>query len=123
MIDPRRQFGNEGEALAAKFLEEKGYEILERQYRCVYGEIDLVCKEKNEIVFVEVKSRNSHEFGYPEDSVTRVKRLHLFNVGQEYLEAHHLIDQPWRVDVIAIEFDQTPPCITHIEAIDLPEHS
>ena len=122
-MDPRRQFGNEGEDLAAKFLEEKGYEILERQYRCIYGEMDLIAKQNNEIVFVEVKSRNSHEFGYPEESVTRVKRLHLFNVAEEYLGIHHLVDQPWRVDVIAIEFDHTPPRISHIEAIDIPEHS
>lgn len=119
MIDPRRQFGNEGEDFAAKFLAEKGYEIVERQWKCVYGEIDLVCKQKDEFVFVEVKSRNDDTYGFPEDAVTEIKRRHLAACADEYLIQHHEGDVPWRVDVIAIEFDQSPPNIVHIEAIDM----
>lgn len=122
MVDVRREFGNSGEALAASFLVQKGYEILERQYRCVYGELDLVCRQGDEIVFVEVKARNSNEFGYPEDSVTPTKRRHLLASTEEYLETHRLLNKPWRVDVIAIEFQFDPPRISHFEAIDIPEH-
>lgn len=118
-MDPRRQFGNEGEDLAAKFLTEKGYEVLERQWKCVYGEIDLVCKQNNEFVFVEVKSRNDDSYGFPEDAVTATKRRHLAACAEQYLVDHHENDVPWRVDVIAIEFDQSPPNIVHIEAIDM----
>jgi len=119
MMDPRREFGNEGENLAATFLEQKGYQILERQYRCSFGEIDLICRLGDEVVFVEVKSRHTHEYGYPEESVTATKRRHLLSVSEEYLESHHLCESPWRVDVIAIEFDQDPAKISHFEAIDV----
>ena len=68
---------------------------------------------------MEVKSRHTHEYGYPEESVTAAKRRHLLSVSEEYLESHHLIDSPWRVDVIAIEFSQDPANISHFEAIDV----
>ncbi len=118
MIDPRRQFGNEGEDFAAKFLIEKGYAIVDRQWKCLYGEIDLVCKQNNEWVFVEVKSRNDDAYGFPEDAVTAIKRRHLAACADAYLTEHHQGDVSWRVDVIAIEFDQSPPNVVHIEAID-----
>lgn len=118
MIDSRRQFGNIGEDLAARTLKKKGYEILTRQYRCRYGEIDLVCQFKNVIVFVEVKSRHDSTFGYPEDSVTQIKRRHLAACAEAYLDAYHILQVPWRVDVIAIEFEHDPPRIFHFEDID-----
>lgn len=119
MVDVRRQFGDIGEELAADTLKKKGYKILARQYRCQYGEIDLVCQFKNEIVFVEVKSRHDSIFGYPEDSVTQTKRRHLAACAEAYLDAHHLTQVPWRVDVVAIEFDYHPPKISHFEDIDM----
>lgn len=119
MIDPRRQFGNEGEDLASRYLQGKGYRIVERQWRCVYGEIDLICDMEGELIFVEVKSRHDKTYGYPEEAVTPTKRRHLAVCAEEYLESHHYADIPWRVDVIAIEFDEDPPNIVHIEAIDM----
>jgi len=121
-MDERRVFGNEGEALAAEYLKEKGYTILEKQYRCTYGEIDLVCEKGEETIFVEVKARNTKEFGYPEDSITPTKRRHLLASAEEYLETHHRLNRPWRVDVVAIEYDEVPPKISHFEDIDIPEH-
>ncbi len=121
-IDPRRVFGNEGEDLAANYLKQKGYTILEKQYRCVFGEIDVICKMGEETIFVEVKSRNDDTFGYPEDSVTPMKRRHLLASAEEYLSTHHLLNKPWRVDVVSIEFQFTPPRISHFEDIDIPEH-
>jgi len=119
MMDPRRQFGNAGEDLAANYLEGKGYVVIDRQWRCVYGEIDLVCKQNDEWVFVEVKSRNDDQYGFPEDAVTATKRRHLAACADQYLLDHHQNNVPWRVDVIAIEFDVSPPNIVHIEAIDM----
>lgn len=119
MLDPRKQFGNEGEDLAAVYLQKHGYQILDRQWTCVYGEVDLVCKQKDTFVFVEVKSRHDDSYGFPEDAVTATKRRHLAACADQYLLEHHEEDIPWRVDVIAIEFDQTPPNIVHIEAIDM----
>jgi len=118
-MDPRRQFGNDGEDLATTYLEKKGYRILDRQWRCMYGEIDIICEKDAEIVFVEVKSRHDDTYGYPEDAVTPTKRKHLAACADEYLVSHHKTEDSWRVDVIAIEFDQVPPNIVHIEAIDI----
>lgn len=118
MLDPRKQFGNEGEVVAKVYLQKKGYTILHEQWKCHFGEIDLVCKQNGEYVFVEVKSRRDDTYGFPEDAVTKTKRQHLAVCADAYLLEHHMEDVPWRVDVIAIEFYVSPPNIVHIEAID-----
>lgn len=118
-MDARRVFGNNGEDIAAQFLIEKGYRLVHKQWRCFYGEIDLICEQNGELVFVEVKSRHDDSYGYPEDAVTKTKRKHLAACADEYLTQFQKGDIPWRVDVIAIEFDQSPPNILHLEAIDM----
>ncbi len=120
-MDPRRQFGNAGEELAAEFLQSKGLAILESQYKKTFGEIDLICQDGDEVVFVEVKSRHTSTFGYPEDSVTPQKIRHILRVAQGYLDETKRTESPWRIDVLAIEFHQEPPKITHIKNIDIPE--
>jgi len=118
MINPRRQFGNEGEEHAATYLKKNGLRVIDRQWTCSFGEIDLVCKEKDEWVFVEVKSRRSDAYGYPEESVNASKRKHLLACAEAYLSLHHCEQDSWRVDVVAIEFAYTPPRVVHIVAID-----
>lgn len=118
-MDKRRALGNNGEDFAARFLEKKGYRVLARQWRCSYGEIDLVCQWHDEVVFVEVKTRSDDSYGFPEDSVTKTKRRHLQACAEEYLMQHHQTDNAWRVDVVAISFDKVPPEVVHIEAIDI----
>ena len=113
-MDLRRIFGNRAEDLAASFLKKKGYKILERQYKSKHGEIDLIAREGDEIVFVEVKARQTSEFGYPEESVTRSKLSKIAAVGDEYLKDQKLERALYRIDVVAIEFDQNPPKITHL---------
>ena len=120
-MDHRRELGNKGESLAGEFLRAKGLEILETQYKLPFGEIDLVCRDGDEVVFVEVKTRTTPTYGYPEDSVTPQKIKHLLRVAQAYLEAHAQEDVSWRIDVVAIEQHLTPSRITHIEHIDIPE--
>lgn len=120
-MDARKNFGNEGEALAADFLRSKGWEILEYQYKKRFGEIDLICRDGAEIVFVEVKSRHTTILGDPEDAVTPEKIRHLLRAADQYMLDGKLIDRPWRIDVVAIEYDHVPPRITHIENIDIPE--
>lgn len=119
MPDSRRQFGDDGEAFAATYLQNKGYVILDRQWRCVFGEIDLVCKQGDEYVFVEVKARHDETYGFPEEAVTAGKRKRIAACADVYLAEHHMLDVPWRVDVIAIEYHITPPNIVHLEAIDM----
>ena len=112
MVDARRKFGNAAEQNAAAFLIEKGMKIVARQYRNKFGEVDLIAQDGEEFVMVEVKARNNHDFGYPEESVTRSKLRKIAIVGEHFMSDHPTID--WRIDVIAIEYDQSPPKITHI---------
>ena len=120
-MDDRRIFGDEGEQLAADFLRAKGYQIHESQYRTRFGEIDLICLDGDEIVFVEVKARHSAEYGFPEEAITPQKVRHITRTAEHFLSEHHVDDRPWRVDVVAIEYDREPPRITHIDAIDMPD--
>lgn len=120
-MDPRRRFGNVGEELAASFLQSQGMTILASQYTKPFGEIDLVCQDVDEVVFVEVKSRTSATFGYPEDSVTPEKIRHILRVAQSYLQERRQADAHWRIDVVAIEFDFEPPRLIHLKRIDIPE--
>jgi len=121
MLDPRKQLGNTAEAVAATYLKEKGYRVLARQFRKTFGEIDLVCQDGNEVVFVEVKARASSDYGYPEEAVTEKKIGHLVQVGEAYLAQKHLEELPWRIDVVSVEYKTSPPTVTHIEDIDIPE--
>lgn len=116
-MDARRIFGNKAEKLAADFLKGQGMKILARQYKTKIGEIDLITRDGDEIVFVEVKARRSNEFGYPEESVTSTKLKKIISVGQEYLRDHYFEEVPHRIDVVAIETGVDPVKITHIRAV------
>lgn len=127
MKTSRQTLGSWGENLAADYLRQKGYIVLERNVRTPYGEIDLVARQEwvspgeNQsgivTVFVEVKTRSSTAFGLPEDAVTARKQEHLLAAGQAYLQSHPELDGDWRVDVIAIQRDRSSrePHITHFE--------
>lgn len=117
MVEIRRRTGNHGEDLAAEFLINKGYEILDRQYLTRLGEIDLVARDGQEIVFVEVKARHGIEFGYPEESVTPSKLRKIANTAELYVRQKGLIESPFRIDVIAIRLDQVPVEIVHLENV------
>jgi putative endonuclease len=99
----RGELGEQGESLAVQFLESKGYRIRERNWRILEGELDVVAEEGDAIVFVEVKTRRSREFGYPEESITQKKKARLIKAALHYMEDHQLEDVDWRFDLIAIE--------------------
>lgn len=98
-----KQTGDAGEELACKFLKKQGFEILERNFRIRGGEIDIVAKDKDDLVFVEVKTRYSHEFGGPAEAVTPWKIHFLIKACQFYLAKHGMLDKPYRIDVVAID--------------------
>jgi len=110
----RRDQGKAGEDLAAKFLEQKGLKIIERNYRFERGEIDLIAEEGDELVFVEVKARRSTIFGAPEDAVTEEKQEQVRSVAEGYLFEHDIDNRPCRFDVIAIEFRNEKADIRHL---------
>lgn len=111
-----RSTGLWGESLAADYLASNGYDILERNVRTPYGEIDLVTRQASVTVFVEVKTRRSTRYGNPEESITAAKRLHLLSAIESYLQIHPELDGEWRVDVIALQISsKTAPMLTHFE--------
>lgn len=110
--------GDRGENVAASFLEENGYRVLERNYRFERNEVDLVCLDPDqggEIVFVEVKTRTGRGYGPPEASVTEEKKAALVEVSRAYLHERQLEGAPARFDVIGILVDDGEPEIKHYE--------
>ena len=94
--------GKEGEKIAADFLKKSGYRIIDKNFRCPLGEIDIVAREKGAIVFVEVKTRKSSELGYPEEAEGVRKQKKMSQLAMWYLQKKKIIDISARFDVIAI---------------------
>ena len=103
MTRTRVSLGRRGEQLAEQKLTASGYAVLARNYRCPSGEIDLIARCGETLVFVEVRTRRGEAFGLPEGSLTRRKRQHLIAAAQTYLQANGLADAAWRIDVVAVE--------------------
>ncbi len=102
----RQDTGTLGEKMAAGFLKERGYHILQTNYRCPEGEVDIVARHKDCLVFIEVRAKRSLEFGSPEESITPVKMDKLRRVAANYRQTHDDIPDSWRIDVVAVEIDQ-----------------
>ncbi len=113
----RKTVGRWGERYAADYLTGRGYTVLARNVRTPHGEIDLIARQREEIVFVEVKTRTTLRYGYPEEAVTAAKRAHLLAAAEAYLAEHPEVQGAWRVDVIAIyrPEGQVEPQIEHFE--------
>jgi putative endonuclease len=97
--------GKTGEAIALRYLRRKKYAIVETRFRFLRGEIDIVARDRNTLVFVEVKMRTSRAFGRPEESVTSAKQLQIRKVAEGYLLKNRLGDVDCRFDVISIRPD------------------
>jgi len=103
MSNRRQVVGRWGEDAAAEYLAANGYTVLARNVHSAHGEIDIVASKDGLLVFVEVKTRSSHTFAYPEDSVTRRKQAYMLSAAEEYLQAHPESGESWQFDVIAVE--------------------
>ena len=103
--------GDNAEEMACKFLKSQGYRIIKRNYRNNIGEIDIICKHKGVIVFVEVKYKENDYFGLPREMVDNKKQHKIRNVAIIYLQKHKLLDKKCRFDVIEILGDN----ISHIQ--------
>lgn len=95
--------GESGERYAATWLEARGYHVVERNWRCPYGELDIVARFGAEWVFLEVKTRRGRGMGAPEEAVTPAKQARLVLSAQAYLAEQGHEDAPYRFDVLAIE--------------------
>jgi len=101
----RQETGKLGEKLARKLLQKKGYHILETNFRCRAGEIDIVAQKEDCLVFVEVRTKSSRDFCTPEESITESKKERLITSALHYIDSHHDLPSSWRIDVVAIEVD------------------
>ena len=101
----RQEVGKVGEKAARKFLKKRGYRIRETNFRCPHGEIDIIAQKKNCLVFVEVRTKISLDFGTPEESITRAKKEKLITLALTYNNTHQNLPPLWRIDVVAIELD------------------
>jgi putative endonuclease len=113
-MDEKKAHGNAGEDLAVAYLEMKGYHILNRNYFYGKGEIDIIARDGETLVFVEVKSRHSPEFCEPEDAVSQAKAKVVRRTAEGYLLNEHIDDPNCRCDILAVDYCQSPPSITHI---------
>jgi len=104
-MSSRIELGKRGEELALGFLENLKYKILEKNFRCKFGEIDIIALHGKTLVFVEVKTRSSPEYGSPQTGVTKRKRNQLTKVAFFYLQKNRLFNRDARFDVVAIELD------------------
>ena len=112
-------FGKMGEDLAVQYLTDKGYEILERNWRNIHKEIDIIAKDGETLVIVEVKTRKSDDHGEPDLAVTRQKQTRLIYAANAYIFKYNL-DINTRFDIISIVFKDGNPVIEHIEDAFLP---
>lgn len=103
MTVERQAFGKTGEDLAVDELERRGYAVLARRYRTKHGEIDIVARDGETTVFVEVKARATAEFGTAAEAVTRPKQRRLVSMAADYLTRNQLTNLPCRFDVVAID--------------------
>ena len=109
-----QRIGKWGEEIAAEFLAHRGCEIVARNARTPYGEIDIVARQGDVILFAEVKTRTSNKMGLPEESITPRKREHMLAAAEQYAAEHEI--NHWQIDVISVEGKPgSAPHITHFE--------
>lgn len=117
-----KQIGKFGEEIAEKYLKKQRYKILEKNYHySKYAEIDIIAKEKDTIVFVEVKTRSDLSFGHPFEAINKAKLQHIFQAGLFYLQNTNEKYKNYRIDVVAIigKPEEKSPKIEHLKNVCL----
>lgn len=122
-ITPSRRRGDLGEDAAMRYLEEKGFRVLDRNWRYRQWELDLVCRDGDTVVFVEVKTRKAGTMGTPADGLDRKKQARLVKAASQYLTRNDLWDEPCRFDLAGVVDTGRSMDVQHIEnAFDLSGH-
>lgn len=106
MAQTKKQFGDFGERLAERHLQEKGYTILARNFRSRFGELDLIAQDKDTLVFVEVKTRVNTKYGLPEEAVTWWKLKHIQKTAEYYCMLNKIKHAKMRIEVVAIQYNE-----------------
>ena len=97
-----RQVGYRGETLSIEWLKENGYKFIQRNYRCKAGEIDIIARDKDELCFIEVKTRSNLSFGMPQEAVNSRKLKKMMKTAQFYMKCKNMKEAKFRFDVVAV---------------------
>jgi putative endonuclease len=118
-VAAHNELGKWGEALAAKFVEKKGYDIIERDWKSGHHDLDIIARDEDTLVIIEVKTRRNRLFGDPEEAIDYKKRQSLQSAINHYVKSHH-VNAPVRFDIISIvgTIGSTPE-IDHIKDVTL----
>ncbi|MFC1647203.1 YraN family protein [Patescibacteria group bacterium] len=118
-LSHKQKLGKAGEDLAVKYLSKNDYLVIERNFKARYGEIDIICKKNDVLIFVEVKARIGDQFGKPEESITPWKLKEVIKTSEFYISLHPEFTGSARIDVIGIELaaDYTLKYFNHIENV------
>lgn len=111
----KQVLGKEGERVAEQYLKNKGYKLIERNYRCALGELDLIVLDRRVVVFVEVKTRTGHGYGSPLEAVEFRKQRKMIRAAQYFLSEKKLHQRDARFDVVGISWPGRAPVVEHIE--------
>jgi putative endonuclease len=109
MPSARMTLGQRGETLAAQYLVGQGYTIVERNWRCPRGELDIVAHDGAEWIFVEVRTRRAPDINSALESFTNSKQQHILAAAENYLAAHHLEEVSWRIDLAVVALTPRGP--------------
>ncbi len=110
-----KNIGRLGENLAEQFLKNIGYKIIERNFQSKKGEIDIIARDKKEIVFIEVKTRTKLDYGNPAEAVNNIKKEHIYKAAEYYLLTHDRLEECTRIDVIEVYLNEDNVVINHIK--------
>ena len=116
-MNSKQELGKKGEEIACIYLENRGYKIIEKNFFCKLGEIDIIVKQENTVIFIEVKTRKNKKFGNPAEAVNKRKQIHMYNVAKYYILIKGLRNIQLRFDVIEIMMERGEFKINHIKQI------
>lgn len=112
-----QKIGKFGEDRVAEYLQENGYKILDRNFNCKMGEIDIIALDKEEIVFIEIKTRMNNSYGLPSEAVNKQKLKHIYKTAQYYLYIRNLENENTRIDVIEVYIKNNKIQINHLKQV------
>ena len=117
IMDITKQIGKMGENLTCQYLQSKGYKIIDRNFHYRYGEIDIIAKRNNELIFVEVKTRTNCNFGKPAEAVNNIKKKHIYKTAKYYIYSTGKQESQIRFDVVEVFIQDGKIKFNHIEQI------
>jgi putative endonuclease len=117
IIHNKKDMGYLGEQVATEYLEKNNYKILDRNFYCRQGEIDIIAKDKKEIVFIEVKTRTNYNFGKPSEAINNIKQKHLYKTARYFLYKNNLLNCLIRFDAIEVLILNGKIKINHLKQI------